>query len=941
MRMRRSRARALAFTVVGLAAVGTAYADLVITPASVAQSSFIPASAAGDVVFSVRNTTATSVMITGLSSMFPNAGDSNGCPSFVAMPASAALAPGQQQQFKVATTGFAAGTYSCTYQVASNPAMVPAPQVTVRFQVSATPAAGNVQPTRMDFGTRASGSSESQTLYVTNYGAMVSGMQLTISGDPTNSIVFGAPCSGQQSCTIGAVATNATGTVPIQCAPQASGTFMATVSAGTFGSGSSTDHGSMQVTCSTPVFGTVSITPQPIVILGAQGVQTSPVPVTIDYSGSASAVLTSAMMMGDPSLRIVQCGGASCSNRSDSFPAQLDVYCTPGTTGTTGSLVVGDSNGDTVSAAVNCEASGSGGVPYMTVSPTSLGFMPTPIGGSASGSAKVANQGSASLDNIQIAVGGIDGSDFSVSPCQTGSPCSLAGGTFQDLTIVFSPHRIGLRSGTLTVTSNDSVHSPQTINLSGSGAGAVMTVIDPANNILDFGTIALGQPVTRPITIGDSGDLPLTATISGVAAPYTVDQSSIAVAGTGSGSFQVTCQSNTASGSNDQTFTITSNEASTGSPQMITVHCAIATTQLEVAPNPIELGEHRVGSPEATLAVTLTNPAGAAPASIQHVQLAAHRTGLSLDPPDTTTTLAAGDSATVTLHLATAAEVDLAGEDLDVSVDGQMLQIPVAGKVVTARSRIAPSALDLGTACVGTQVTGSVSLINTGTATLQLMDAPAVDQSFTAALVMPTTYPSSLAPGASAVTTVSPAMSATGSVAGTLEWKDDVPSDYHVPVTLEYVVDGTAVSPASLDFGAVEVGTPGSSQQITIQNCEAVPAQVKVRSLRAAHGPIGAWTISPMIGDAAQLGAKGIEVVTAQFEPPGRGRYEAELQLDTPTGISKIQLVGEATGRDLDDTSVYACSCSGGSSGGGWPIALALIVVVRSGRRRRGSSSPR
>ena len=120
-----------------------------------------------------------------------------------------------------------------------------------------------------------------------------------------------------------------------------------------------------------------------------------------------------------------------------------------------------------------------------------------------------------------------------------------------------------------------------------------------------------------------------------------------------------------------------------------------------------------------------------------------------------------------------------------------------------------------------------------------------------------------------------------------------------------------------------------------------MPAQVKVRSLRATSGPIGAWTISPMIGNAAQLGAKGVETVTAHFEPPGRGRYEAELQLDTPTGIKTIKLLGDATGRDLDDTSVYACTCSGGSAGGGWPIGLSLLVVVIPLRRRRGASSPR
>ena len=126
MRMRRTRARALAVSIVGLAMVGSAYADLLITPTPVAQTSFIPASTVGDVVFSVRNNTGSSVMITGLSSMFPATGDSNACPSLMSTPMTASLGSGQQQQFKIDTAGFPVGNYSCTYQVNSNPAMVPA-----------------------------------------------------------------------------------------------------------------------------------------------------------------------------------------------------------------------------------------------------------------------------------------------------------------------------------------------------------------------------------------------------------------------------------------------------------------------------------------------------------------------------------------------------------------------------------------------------------------------------------------------------------------------------------------------------------------------------------------------------------------------------------------------------------------------------------------------
>jgi uncharacterized protein (TIGR03382 family) len=179
-----------------------------------------------------------------------------------------------------------------------------------------------------------------------------------------------------------------------------------------------------------------------------------------------------------------------------------------------------------------------------------------------------------------------------------------------------------------------------------------------------------------------------------------------------------------------------------------------------------------------------------------------------------------------------------------------------------------------------------------------------------------------------------------GTVSGMLEWKDDVPNDYKVPVTLDYVANGTAVSPAALDFGSVEVGSASESQMIVAQNCELDPKPFKIKALRGKDGagPIGAWKISPLVGFSTNLGAHDTQVITAHFDPPGRGHYEADLELETDVGAQTIHLVADATGRDFDRTSVYACSCASGDVAGGWPIVLALVIVRR---RRRGPSSPR
>jgi MYXO-CTERM domain-containing protein len=80
--------------------------------------------------------------------------------------------------------------------------------------------------------------------------------------------------------------------------------------------------------------------------------------------------------------------------------------------------------------------------------------------------------------------------------------------------------------------------------------------------------------------------------------------------------------------------------------------------------------------------------------------------------------------------------------------------------------------------------------------------------------------------------------------------------------------------------------------------------------------------------------------VSVTFDPPARGRYEADLTVLTDQGKQIIHLVGDATGRDFDTTSFYACACNGpGAPSRGWPIALAVVAVIA--RRRRGSSSSR
>jgi hypothetical protein len=402
-------------------------------------------------------------------------------------------------------------------------------------------------------------------------------------------------------------------------------------------------------------------------------------------------------------------------------------------------------------------------------------------------------------------------------------------------------------------------------------------------------------------------------------------------------SIAVTCESPTATATdNPQTITISS-DAYQGSPATVQVRCKIADTLLQITPTTFDFGEVRVGTPEPSIEITLTNPpTSATTAQVTEFRLRNNEPGLSLITPPVPISIAAGTSANATLHLSTAADADLAGEYLELTVDGSDLMFAVSGKVVTPHSRVVPpNMLDLGTACVGTEVTGNVMLINDGTATLSVQP-PVMDQSFVASA--PGT-PAMLAAGTSLTATVTPVLSAMGPVSGTLTWRDDVPSEHGVGVVLDYVASGTALSPRGLDFGVVPVEMPGDPQGIKLQNCDLAPTTIKIESLKTKQGTLGAWILSPRVGFTKELSAKEQQAITVSFMPPARGRYEADLTVQTVGGKQIVHLVGDATGRDFDNTSFYACACNGpGAPSRGWPIVLAIVIVIV---RRRGSSSAR
>jgi hypothetical protein len=647
-----------------------------------------------------------------------------------------------------------------------------------------------------------------------------------------------------------------------------------------------------------------------------------------------TATITSA----DSSMMLTYCGATTCTWPPESLPYGLTVECVPGAGQTTGTLsVVEATSGNMSFANVTCTSTSSG--PVLEVSPNALDFMTLPVGQMASQMIYIQNTGFSLLDNVVIDFGASTSAlQWSASACTAASPCSFGPGSGNFVSITFAPTSHGPKDVTLTVTSNGGT---DTVALTGEGTGGVMSVQTPPGPtyLLDIGTIPRGQAVSRDIVLANTGNAPFSATTSTPSAPYTIEPGPHPVAAMSTQAITVTCQSPTATTTNNpQTITITS-DAYQGSPATVQVRCKIADTLLQIDPTSFDFHEVRVGTqPEPGFDITLTNPTSSATAvQITAFGLLKNSPGLSLSAPGLPFSIAPGSSQNARLSLSTSADTNLEGEFLDMTVDGVDLRFAVAGRVVTPHSRVVPpNQLDLGTACVGTEVSGNVMLINDGTATLAV-EPPAMDQNFVASA--PGT-PAMLAANTSLTAMVTPAVSAMGPVNGTLTWRDDVPSEHQIGVVLDYVASGTALSPRGLDFGVVPVDLEVGAQNIRLQNCDLAPTSIKIESLKTKSGTLGAWIIEPKVGFTKQLAAKEQQAITVTFDPPARGHYEADLTVQTAAGKQIVHLVGDATGRDWDNTSFYACACNGrGAPSRGWPVVLAIGFVIF--RRRRGSSSAR
>ncbi len=619
------------------------------------------------------------------------------------------------------------------------------------------------------------------------------------------------------------------------------------------------------------------------------------------------------------------------------LPKTGTLSCIPSAVVRSAILQVNGNTGATGQATITCRP--IGGSPSFTT-PGIVGRISTAVGSTIPASLFITNTGP---DPLMVSVA-LDGSSnaaaWTALDCAS-TPCPLAMGGTLTIDLEFSPTKHGDLDATIEVSGPPAVGT-QTVMLLGTGLGGKLRVDEPdaPEFLLDFGTISKNQLVTLPIQMTNVGNADLAVTPSNPGAPFTVSTMPLTIPNAQQGMISVSCMAGSPMAPQTKTIALTTDAYEQTTPS-VEVRCAIANTTVQVT-SPLDFGELRVDDPAGELEVVVANPAGNPQVTIERLKLvgATNLPALTLDAPAFPATLAAGAQLTATLSLATIADTTLDGVSLEVEIteaETVTLSQPVTGTVGSPAAVVLPGQLELGSVCLGTPVDGEITMSNIGTATLTMQRPTMSSTSFVPLYTNPTDYPEGGAPLASgdkATVGVMLASSTAGVQEGTLEWDVDAPgAPFQTKVSVELLMEGTAVSPAVLRFGGIEIAEPPTMMQtITLENCGPDPAIVSYDRVTASEGSTSAWKLDPPSQQRELLPDETMRVRVA-FDPERPGRHLAELHVNVDGGEKIVIFEGEATGLLPEETSFYACGCSGSSDPTrGWPIFLAVPFVLR--RRR-------
>jgi len=747
----------------------------------------------------------------------------------------------------------------------------------------------NMSPGSLTFGSQPlDAPSTAQSVTLSNTGnAILSIASLAVTG--TNAGDFAETNSCGSS-----VAAGADCTITVTFTPTATGTRSGTLSISDNAAGSpQTVSFTGTGTSAAP---SVSLSPTSLTFtVPSVGAPSASQTVILSNTGNGALTISSITTSGDFT-QTSNCGatvaaGANCT---------ITVTFTPSATGTpSGSLTVSDNApGDPHKVKLN----GTYSAPSAGVTTTSLTFNSQNVG-TTSGAQTVAlnNTGKASLSIAHIVLGGANSGDFAqTNTCGS----SVAAGSSCTINVTFTPTAVGARTASLTITDNSDnlAGNTQTVSLSGTGAGAGVSLSPP---FLTFGSQSVGV-VSSPqsVTLTNTGNTSLTFT-------------SISVTGANAGDFSETntCGSSLAQSTSCaiavkfspaalgiRTASLSVADNASGSPQTVSLAGTGSAPLAAVTATSLNFNSQNLGTTSAAQTVTLTNTGNAA-LTMSSIAFA------GADPADFAETntcggsVAASASCTISVTFTPAAAGSRAATlqitDNSNNVAGSQQSVSLTGTGTTSAVSLSATTLTFSNqAVLTTSPSQAINLTNTGNMSLTItgISVTGANASDFSEITTCPLSPGSLAANGSCTISVAFTPSASGNRTASLSLADNATSGS--PQVVSLIGTGASatvsLSASSLSFGSQSVGTTSAAQGVTLTN--GGNATLTISSIQVTGSDPGDFGM-PGNTCGSSLAANASCTVNVTFAPTTSGSRAATLSFaDSATNSPQsLSLTGTGT----------------------------------------------
>jgi Abnormal spindle-like microcephaly-assoc'd, ASPM-SPD-2-Hydin/Protein of unknown function (DUF1573) len=595
--------------------------------------------------------------------------------------------------------------------------------------------------------------------------------------------------------------------------------------------------------------------------------------------------------------------------------SNIAISVSPTAAGALAATLTAQGDGGSTPVAINLSATGMSSQPQLSVSPATINFGNVSTGLKTTNNVVLTNTGPT---NLTISLMALTGADFSISGIAT--PATLSAGQSAQVGVTFSPTASGSSSGSLTITSNDSVNPTINVALSGTGTSAPTGQLDANSNSISFGAIATGATAGQQIVLTNAGNSAVTISSVTVAGAG-LTANGIEIPGTLNPAENATLKvafAPTTAGNISGSITVVSN--ATNSPLKIAVSGTGAQPGLSISPSSFNFGSVVDGQTKSQ-SFTVTNTGTGA---LTISQLASAGSGYTVSGLATPATLASGSNATFSILFAPTTAGGLVGTVSLVSNapnSPNAVSLSGTGTAASVTLSASPTNVSFSNVNAGSSTSKSVTISNSGNTSVTLSQVSVNAKDFSVSGI---TTPVTLAAGQNTSMNVTFKPSASENVTGNITLASSQGASAVIAVSGNGLQPALSVTPSTASFGSVTVGSP-ASQTFQLQNSGTGTLTVGQVGVTGAGFTLGTLAL-PVTLSSGQTSNFNL-----QFNPSAAGSVTGSISIvsNAPNSPATIGLSGTGVAATqtlkFSSTSLAFGNVSAGSS------ATQSVTMTNSG----------